>query len=295
MANLLLYAFTVLIWGTTWYVIKLQLGPVPESWSVAWRFFIAAATIGLWLLVRGRFKDLPHGRDLVFVCAQGAMLFSLNYWLFYIASNYLTTGLVAIIFSLITIMNIANQALIFKQPVNRQTLVASLIGIVGLVLVFWPEFQSMKPGGQLAYALGIGVLATYFASLGNIISVRNSRSGLPVLRTNMVGMFAGAMCMSVIAISSGHSPSIELTPTYLGALFYLAVFGSVVAFGCYLTLIHRIGADKGAYAGVAFPVVALLISTWLEDYRWTATAFLGVALIAIGNVFALSQTRRRNA
>ncbi|MEM9604532.1 MAG: EamA family transporter [Pseudomonadota bacterium] len=297
-ANLLLYIVTVLIWGTTWYVIKLQLGPVPESWSVAWRFFIAAAAMAVWLMARGRFKDLPTGRDLAFVCAQGAMLFSLNYWLFYIASNHLTTGLVAIIFSLITLMNIANQAVFFRQAVDRRTLMASLTGIVGLVLVFWPEFRHMAPGSSLVFAVGIGVLATYFASLGNILSVRNTRNGLPVLRTNMVGMFAGAVCMSLIAIGSGHPPAIELTPTYLGALFYLAVFGSVAAFGCYLTLIHRIGADKGAYAGVAFPVVALLISTWLEGYRWTPIAGLGVAMIVCGNVLALSKpaaTRARSA
>ena len=292
MANLLLYTATVLIWGTTWYVIKLQLGPVPEAWSVAYRFFIAAAALALWLGFRGRFKDLPTGRNLVFVSLQGVMLFSLNYWLFYIASNHLTTGLVAIIFSLITIMNIANQAVFFKAPINRRALAASLIGITGLVLVFLPEFANMTPGGNLLFAVAIGVLATYFASLGNILSVRNTRAGLPVMRSNMVGMFAGALCMAVIATASGKPLTIELTPTYLGALAYLAVFGSVLAFGCYLTLIHRIGADKGAYAGVAFPVVALLISTWLEGYTWTTEALFGVALIVGGNVLALSRPRQ---
>ncbi|OED43913.1 hypothetical protein AB833_02725 [Chromatiales bacterium (ex Bugula neritina AB1)] len=292
MTNLLLYLVTVLIWGTTWYVIKLQLGPVPESWSVAWRFFLAAAALAAWLGLRGRLNNLPTGRDLLFACAQGILLFSLNYWLFYLASNHLTTGLVAIIFSLITIMNIGNQFLFFGTAVNPRLLIASLIGITGLVLVFYPEFATVEYGDNLLYALGLGVLATWFASLGNIISVRNSRAGLPVMRTNMVGMFAGAAFMSLIALASGDPVSIELTPRYLGALVYLAIFGSVIAFGCYLTLIHRIGADKGAYAGVAFPIVALIISTWLEDYRWTLHALVGVALIVCGNVLALSSRQR---
>ena len=291
MANLLLYIVTVLIWGTTWYVIKLQLGPVPESWSVAWRFFIAAALLALWLGARGRLVDLPRGRDLFFVCAQGVMLFCLNYWLFYLISNDLTTGLVAILFSLITIMNITNQRIFFKVPVNARALIASLIGITGLVLVFYPEFTEVQSNKRIGLAVALGVLATWFASVGNVISVRNSRAGLPVMRTNMVGMFAGALCMSGIALASGEPAAIELTPRYLGAMLYLAVFGSVVAFGCYLTLIHRIGADKGAYAGVAFPIVALLISTWLEDYRWTMPAAGGVMLIVIGNVLALSKPR----
>ncbi len=291
MANLVLYVVTVLIWGTTWYVIKLQLGPVPESWSVAWRFFIAAAALACWLGLRGRLVDLPRGRNLLFVCAQGLMLFSLNYWLFYLVSNHLTTGLVAVIFSLITIMNIANQFVFFKVPVNQRTLIASLIGITGLVLLFYPEFSNVEASDNIVYAIGLGILATWFASLGNLISLRNTKAGLPVMRTNMIGMFAGAVCMSIIAIGSGDPVAIELTPTYLGALLYLAIFGSVIAFGCYLTLIHRIGADKGAYAGVAFPVVALLISTWLEDYRWTTPAIAGVCLIVLGNVMALTKAR----
>ncbi len=291
MTNILLYCATVLIWGTTWYVIKLQLGTVPESWSVAWRFYLAAAALALWLGLRGRLVNLPTGKDLLFICGQGAMLFSLNYWLFYLASNHLTTGLVAVIFSLITIMNIGNQLLFFNTPVNRRALAASVIGIIGLVLVFYPEFSAVEPGNKLVYAIALGVVATWFASLGNMISLRNSRSGLPVMRTNMIGMFAGALCMSVIAIVSKQPPEIDTSLQYLGALFYLAVAGSVIAFGCYLTLIHRIGADKGAYAGVAFPIVALLISTWLEGFLWTFPAVLGVLLIVTGNILALSNPR----
>ena len=290
MINLLLYTVTVLIWGTTWYVIKLQLGSVPESWSVSYRFFIAGALLVAWLGFQGRLTDLPTGRNLLFVCLQGIMLFCLNYWLFYIVSNDLTTGLVAVLFSLITIMNIVNQRLFFKVQVNSRSLMASLIGIVGLVLVFFPEFLRVQANERLVVAVLLGILATWFASVGNILSVRNSRVGLPVMRTNMVGMLTGAICMAIIAVVSGAC-SIELSPRYLGALFYLAIIGSVVAFGCYLTLINRIGADKGAYAGVAFPIVALLISTWLEDYRWSFFAVIGVVLIVMGNVLVLSKPR----
>jgi len=234
--NLLLYVATVLIWGTTWYVIKLQLGSVPESWSVAYRFFIAAAILAAWLGYKGRLDSLPKGRDLIFVCAQGIFLFSMNYWLFYIASNHLTTGLVAVVFSLITIMNIINQRVFFKQAVDGRTLVASLIGVTGLVLVFYPEFADVQASSALFYGVMIGILATWFASLGNVISVRNSRAGLPIMRTNMIGMFAGAITMTLISVASGQPPSIELNPTYLAALAYLAIFGSVIAFGHFVSV-----------------------------------------------------------
>jgi len=290
--NILLYLITVLIWGTTWFVIKLQLGSVPESWSVAWRFFIAAIILALWLGVRGRFKDFPTGKNLGLVALQGLMLFCLNYWLFYLASNHLTTGLVAIVFSLITIMNIGNQYLFFKTPVDPRALLASLIGIVGLLLVFYPEFYKVSSNDRLVYAVLLCVLATWFASVGNILSVRNSKAGLPIMRTNMIGMFFGALGMVAIAMASGNPPTVDLSPAYLGSLLYLAIFGSVVAFGCYLTLIHRIGADRGAYAGVAFPVVALLISTVFEQYQWSITALAGIILIVVGNVLVLSNPRQ---
>lgn len=188
-------------------------------------------------------------------------------------------------------MNIINQRLFFSVPVNSRSLLASLIGISGLVLLFLPEFYKVQAGNRLVVAVLLGVLATWFASVGNILSVRNSRAGLPVMRSNMVGMFTGAVCMALISVGSGAPVAIDLNPEYIGALLYLAIFGSVVAFGCYLTLINRIGADKGAYAGVAFPVVALLISTWLEEYQWTVPAMIGVTLIVVGNVLVLSKPR----
>src|SRR3546814_5923997 len=64
--------------------------------------------------------------------AQGLTLFSLNYLLFYVATGYVTSGLVAVAFSTITIMNIGNGALLFRTPIDRRVVFAALAGIVGL-------------------------------------------------------------------------------------------------------------------------------------------------------------------
>jgi drug/metabolite transporter (DMT)-like permease len=137
-------------------------------------------------------------------------------------------------------------------------------------------------------ALVMAVVATYLASLGNICSARNQSQNLPVLQTNAIGMAYGTLLMLGIALASGRSFSFEWTVPYVGSLLFLAVFGSIFAFGCYLTLVGRLGADKAAYAGLLFPVVALQLSVWFEGYQWTSQSLLGMGLILLGNFIALA-------
>ena len=82
---------------------------------------------------------------------------------------------------------------------------------------------------------------------------------------------------------------IDTSTTYIGSLLFLALFASAIAFGCYLTLVGRIGPANAAYATVLFPIVALALSTWFEDYEWQNRALVGVGLILIGNAIVLSR------
>ena len=137
------------------------------------------------------------------------------------------------------------------------------------------------------------LVATWFASLGNILSARNQKNGIPVIQTNAWGMAYGAAILAVYALFSGAAFNYEYTTEYTVSLIYLSIFGSVLAFGCYLTLIGRIGADKGAYAAVLFPVIALGISTVFEDYQWTLRALFGFALVLLGNYLVLTRSAVR--
>ena len=294
MGNQFLYGATVLIWGSTWYAIKLQLGTVEPDLSVAYRFLIAAAVLIGFCLATGRSLRFS-ARHHVFIAAQGLFLFALNYLLFYYATAHLTTGVVAVVFSLIMLMNILNGALLFGNPVDRRVLGAAGLGLVGLVLVFRHELVSLDLASGPIVGLGLSIVATYSASLGNMASLRNQRAGLPVLQTNALGMAYGAAFMTGFALLRGAPLDFDPRPEYVGALIYLALFGSVIAFGCYLTLLGRIGADRAAYAAVLFPVVALAISTVLEGYVWTAPALIGVVLILAGNVLAVVKPRARVA
>lgn len=218
-----LYLACVLIWGSTWFAIKFQLGVVAAEVSLVYRFSLAAIILLLFCLLTKRnlrFSPLQH----VFIGLQGLFLFSANYLVFYWATGLLTSGIVALLFSTVILMNIVNGAIFLRKPIDPRVVLGALI------------------------------MAVY-------------------------GFFSG--------VPFDYDPS----PSYSISLVYLSVFGSILAFGSYLTLIGRIGADKTAYAAVLFPIIALGISTLFEDYQWTAEAVSGFVFVLIGNYLVLKRPR----
>ena len=209
--------------------------------------------------------------------------------MFYWATGLLTSGIVALLFSTVILMNIVNGALFMRERVSNRVMLGALVGIGGIVAIFWSEVSAVENTADTWRGLWMCLLATYFASVGNILSARNQRDGIPVVQTNAWGMTYGALIMLAYALVSGASFSYDPAPAYSLSLVYLAVFGSIFAFGCYLTLVGRIGADKAAYAAVLFPVIALGLSTLFEDYQWTLRALFGFALVLIGNYIVLSK------
>jgi drug/metabolite transporter (DMT)-like permease len=288
MYNATLYLVTVLIWGSTWLAIKFQLGEVAPELSIAYRFGLAALILVLFSLVRRlpmRFSLKTHG----FFALQGLLLFSLNYILVYLAEGYLTSGLVAIIFSLIIVLNVLFGAIFLANPVRVQVVVGAVLGLIGLSFVFLPELSNLDLSSQKMVGVLLALISTVSASLGNVVSARNQRQQLPVIQTNAYGMLYGAVFMMVLALFRGAALQFDTSPGYIVSLFYLAIFGSVVAFGSYLTLLGRIGLDRAAYVTVLFPVIALLLSTIFENLEWGIYQLLGVVLILAGNAVVLTK------
>jgi drug/metabolite transporter (DMT)-like permease len=288
MSNNLLYLTTVLIWGSTWLAIKFQLGEVPPELSVVYRFSLASILLfaySAWRRLPLRFTPRQHA----FIALQGLLLFSANYIMVYFAELYITSGLVAVIFSSIIMMNVFLAAIFLGTPVRAQVVLGGLIGISGLVLIFWPELGSFSLGVGRAFGLVLAVLSSISASFGNIVSARNQRNALPVIQTNAYGMAYGAAFTLLIALVRGVEFSFDASAPYLLSLLYLALFGSVVAFGAYLTLLGRIGPGPAAYITVLFPVIALLLSVLFEDFALNALQLVGVALVLAGNVVVLAK------
>jgi len=290
MQNAAFYLLTSLIWGSTWLVITFQLGVVAAEASIVYRFALAALLLMVYTLARRlpmRFTPRQHA----FIALQGTFLFSLNYILVYLAEQNLTSGLVAIVFSMLILSNVVLGAVFLRNPIRPRVVLGGVIGVAGLALVFGPELAGFAQGGGWRLGLLLSAAAVLSASVGNILSARNQRAGLPVVQTNAYGMAYGAAVTLVIAVVRGVPFTFDPSPSYILSLLYLAVFGSVIAFGTYLTLIGRMGVDRAAYIGVIFPLVALLLSMLFEGLNLGAVGLVGVALVAAGNVLVLNRRR----
>lgn len=293
MKNLFLFLTPMLIWGSTWYAIKFQVGNVDPIFSVIYRFGIA----GLLMLLVSRFWGLKldfNLREHGFILLQGILIFGFNYWLIYVSELYLTSGLVGLIFSLLVFLNIINSRIFLKTPFESRVIIGGLLGLIGTGLVFRQDLMGFSFSDNKILGIILALSGTYIASLGNITSARNQKAGIPVISSNAFGMTYGASVMLVIALLAGKTITFENSPSYIGSLLYLSIFGSVIAFGAYLTLIGNIGASKAAYVSLIAPIIALVISTFFEDYQWTGSSFSGAAMILGGNAIALSG-RKRNA
>ena len=287
MENTILYLLSILIWGSTWFVITFQLNVAPEL-SVAYRFFLAAGLLFTYSKLRKlslRFTLKEH----LFIAAAGLLLFSANYILVYYSELYINSGLVAVLFSTVTIMNVVFSALFLKTPLRAPVVLGSAIGTLGIAIIFWPELAGIQAGDNFMLGFSMVIASALSASLGNIMSARNQKAGLPVIQTNMYGMFYGATVTFFFALLRRAPLTFDPSFSYVASLLFLALFGSVIAFGAYLTLLGRIGPDRAGYIGVAIPVVALLLSASFENLSLEPLQLVGVSLVILGNAFVLRQ------
>lgn len=282
MTNALLYLSTVLIWGTTWIALKLQLGVVPIAWSIAYRFWLAAAVLLAWLAWRGAVRAPPRA-VWPHLLAQGLCLFCVNFICFLLASQWIASGLVAVCFSTAPLWNALNGRLFQGKAIAPRVLLGAALGLAGLLLLFGTEVLKDLGRPQTLWGLGLALAGTCCFSLGNLLSGTMQRLGQTPLQTNAWAMTIGATVVALGAAMAGQAPSFDTSPTYVGAWLYLAIPGSVIGFTAYLTLVGRMGADRAAYCTVLFPVVALNVSAWVEGYHWTAAGLAGLLLVAMGN------------
>ncbi len=281
--EMFLYVAVVFGWSTSWYPLSLQLGVVAPEVSIFWRFLVSSLmmlAITALCGIRLRFEPGEHLRFLFL----GMALFSTNFALFYNSSLYLASGLLAVILSMSSLINVVLVAAINRRPPPLLQMVAAIVGLVGLGLIFAPEFKTLPTAG---IAVAYGVLATFSFCIGNLLSSRSQQRGTPVLASTSWGMVYGTLFMGIIGLLRGHPFIIDMSPSYLFSLAWLILVSSVMTFACYLSLVGRIGPGRAAYATVVFPIFALLISARYEGYEWSVAALAGLALVIIGNLIMI--------
>jgi drug/metabolite transporter (DMT)-like permease len=289
--SLWLYLSVVLIWGSTWFAIRFQLSLPPLN-SVLYRFALATALCFAWSFLRREELSYPWRQHLVFA-AQGVCLFSLNYILFYHAERFIASGLVAATFTLVIYTNMIGLRVFYGQLFSRSLIVGSLLGGVGICLLFWDSIVQFKTDQSGVIGLALGGIATLSASGGNLISVGLARKKIPVIASTSWGLLYGSTFTLILLVASRGSLVFDTSASYLASLVYLALFGTVFAFAAYLKLIGDIGADRAAYANILTPVIALILSAWFEDFHWHWWTVVGMLFCGAGNYWTLHRKARR--
>jgi drug/metabolite transporter (DMT)-like permease len=288
---LLSFAAIILIWGSTWIVIKDQLGSVPPTWSVTYRFVIACAAMFAFAWWSG--ASLRIGwRGHAMAAAFGVPQFVLNFNLVYAAERYVTSGLVATVFALLMVPNSALAWLFLKHRLTARFLAGSAVACAGVALLFVQEVRA-SPASRTEVLIGIGLtlLGVLSASAANIMQASRGLSARPIAVNLAWGMFYGVIVNALLAFLLFGSPVAEPRFGYWAGLLYLGLFASAAAFTLYFGIIRAIGPGKAAYSSLVVPVLAMAISTGVEGYRWSPLAIAGGVLALAGMIIALRAER----
>ncbi len=282
MSDRFLFWVPTLIWATTWHAILYQLGDVAVLHSVALRFGLASLMLFAIAVWRGEslaFSPRVHG----WLLLTGAVQYGFNYICTYQAEEHLASGLMAVLFSLMIFSNAIGGALFFGQAISRRFLFSAVLGVLGIVLIFWPDIASTRAAPEVLGSIGLGLMAVTFASVGNLMTLRVARRGTALVPLLAWSMGYGALTLLLIAAVSGVQFHLDPRPSYWLSLIYLSAFGSVLAFLLYFKLAQRQGPGRAALVGMIIPVIALLMSALFEGWRptWVSAAGIVVSLAGL--------------
>lgn len=282
------FAVVTLIWGSTWLAIRDQLGTVPPTWSVVYRFVIAAAVMFGWVVVaRLEWRLSPKGH--LIALAVGLTQFMLNFNFVYRAEAFVTSGVVALAYALLLVPNAVLAFLFLGQKITARFTLGSAIAIAGVSFMFVHEFEeSTVSPALLTYGLILTGLGVFVASIANVLQATSAARQQPLISLLGHAMFYGAVLNAIYALLFIGGPVFDSRPGYWAGVLFLAIMGSVVTFPLYARLLREIGPARAAYTGILVPVVAMIFSTIFEGYRWTGLSIGGVALATFGLLIALN-------
>jgi drug/metabolite transporter (DMT)-like permease len=284
---LLPFLLVTLIWSSTWIVIKDQLGAVPHTWSVSYRFLIAGAAMMAIALVRRESLRLAEGGHVLAVLL-GTLQFVVNYNFVYASELYITSGLAAVVFALLVVPNSTLAWLMFGQRVSARFVLGSAVAMAGVALLFVQEVRAAA-GSTEAVLKGLGfvAVAVLAASLSNVMQLMPAIRGRPIAAMLGWAMLYGALIDAAFAWAYVGPPVVEPRLGYWLGLLYLGVVASALAFWLYFEIIRRIGPARAAYSSVLIPIIAMAISTLLEGFVWSPLAIAGGLLGVAGLLIAL--------
>jgi drug/metabolite transporter (DMT)-like permease len=278
-----LFGLICLIWGSTWLAIKVGLIGVPPFLAAGLRFSLSAALVGIILAARRKPLRLTRD-DIVCVVSLGILVFWLDYAAVYWAEGRISSGLTAILFSTMPLMTtLLSRFWTHSEILSGQKVAGILVGVTGTALLFWPD-------ERLGFAEALGMLAALFgcfcAAVNLVIMKRHGRHSDPFV-LNFLGMALGAVCLLAMSAALEQWSAVNWSRTNILAIFYLSIFGSLVAFSAYYRLIKVMDATTVSLSTLIIPIVALALGRFFLHERVAATAVAGIATILAGVAVAI--------
>ena len=285
--SLVPFVTVTLIWSSTWLVITGQLGHVPPSWSVTYRFLVAGIAMVAYVLVRRESLWLTP-RQIGLAALVGAFQFAINFNMLYRAEQYIASGLVALLFALLIVPNAVLARVFLKQQVSLRFLIGSVIAIGGVAILFAHEIEGRGvDAGTVAMGVGLTLVSVLSASIANVMQAAPAVRAAPLAPMLSWSMLIGTAGCAAYAWATTGAPVFDWRPSYVLGVLYLGVAASTLTFPLYFGVIRAIGPARAAYSSVLIPIVAMALSTVFEGYRWSFQSGLGCVLTLAGLVVAL--------
>jgi drug/metabolite transporter (DMT)-like permease len=285
---ILQFLTVVLIWGTTWIVIKFQLGSVNPSWSVTYRFATGGVALLAWCALKGLPLTVPR-HALPFLALFGLFQFVMNFNFVYRSELYIPSGIPAVAFALLMVPNAILAWAFLGRKVSGRFVLGSALGILGVALLFAQQLSLPGTRAETMLGLGLVVAGILSASIANVMQASPKALTFPPITGLGWAMLIGSSMNAVVASIVAGPPQFDPAPSYWVGFLYLGVVASALAFAIYFDLVRQMGPAEAAWTGVLIPIIAMAISTLVEDFDWTAMAVAGCVLALVGMVVALKQ------
>ena len=278
-----LFTLICLIWGSTWLAIKVGLVGVPPFLGAGLRFLIATLLVGIVVAARRKRLHLGHD-DRICVLSLGVLVFWFDYAALYWAETRISSGLTAILFSTMPLMTSLMSAYWTRsETLSPRKVAGILVGVLGTVLLFWPD-------QRLGLRQVLGMLAALSGCLCaaiNLVMMKKYGKHSDPFVLNFLGMGLGAACLLAMSAALENWRDAVWTRSNVLALFYLSVFGSLIAFSAYYYLIKKLDATIVSLSTLIIPIVALALGRVFLDESVTPVAIAGIVTILAGVAIAI--------
>lgn len=277
-----------LIWGTTWAAIRIGLDGIPPLSGVALRFTLAAAILfALSPFLRVRYEG--SRREWSLWLLNGILAFCVSYGVVYWAQQWVPSGLAAVLFATMPLFVAAlAHPFLPGERLNAVGLAGMLVGFAGVAVIFSEDFTRLG-GPQVAVASAV-LLVSPFVSAVASVAIKRWGAGIHPVSLSAVPMGIAAGVMGALAIALERDSTFILDAASVGAVLYLAVFGSAVTFTLYYWLLRHVRATRVSLIAYVVPVVAVAVGAVFMGEPVTLRTLAGSALVIAGVALAVHRT-----